>query len=111
MSAIEYFLAVLLAMATGTLLYFKLPWPVTAAMVPQTWNEYFLRLIALQDPWTYAGLTASYHVMLFTNALHRIFVFVVCLVHLHAPAEASRKATGSGRSIKLGTPRSLMPAP
>ncbi len=61
------FLAVLLAMATGTLLYFKMPWPMTAAIVPSTWNEYFLRLVAVRDPWTYAGLKASYHVMLFTT--------------------------------------------
>ena len=61
------FVAILLAMATGTLLYFKLPWPMTAAIVPQTWNEYFLRLVALRDPWTYAGLKASYHIMLFTT--------------------------------------------
>jgi hypothetical protein len=61
------FLAVLLAMVTGTLLYFKIPWPMTASRAPHTWNEYFLRLIALRDPWTYAGLKASYHVMLFTT--------------------------------------------
>src|SRR5712664_4576434 len=61
------FLAMLLAMATGTLLYLKLPWPVTGALVPQTWNEYFLRLVALRDPWTYAVLKASYNLMLFTT--------------------------------------------
>src|SRR6266849_115688 len=61
------FLAVLLALMTGTALYFKMPWPMTASLVPQTWNEYFLRLIALRDPWTYAGLKASYHIMLFTT--------------------------------------------
>ncbi|MGH9824831.1 MAG: hypothetical protein ACREDR_16500, partial [Blastocatellia bacterium] len=61
------FLAVLLALVTGTLLYFKMPWPMSTATVPQTWNEYFLRLIALRDPWTYAGLKASYQVMLFTT--------------------------------------------
>ena len=61
------FLAVLLAMVTGALLYFKMPWPMAASLVPQTWNEYFLRLIALRDPWTYAALKASYHVMLFTT--------------------------------------------
>ncbi len=61
------FLAVLLALLTGTALYFKMPWPMTAGLVPQTWNEYFLRLIALRDPWTYAGLKVSYHVMLFTT--------------------------------------------
>src|SRR5580704_4347779 len=61
------FLAVLLALVTGTALYFRMPWPMTASLVPQTWNEYFLRLIALRDPWTYAGLKASYHVMLFTT--------------------------------------------
>ena len=61
------FLAVLLAMLTGTLLYFKLPWPMTATTIPPTWDEYFLRLIALHDPWSYAGLKASYHVMLFTT--------------------------------------------
>ncbi len=61
------FLAVLLALVTGTALYFKMPWPMTASLFPQTWNEYFLRLIALRDPWTYAGLKASYHIMLFTT--------------------------------------------
>jgi hypothetical protein len=61
------FLAVLLAMVTGTLLYLKMPWPMTPAIVSQTWNEYFLRLVAVRDPWTYAALKASYHVMLFTT--------------------------------------------
>src|SRR6202045_2333532 len=61
------FLAVLLALVTGTALYFKMPWPVTASLLAQTWNDYFLRLIALRDPWTYAVLKASYHVMLFTT--------------------------------------------
>ena len=61
------FLAVLLALVTGTVLYFQMPWPMTTAMVPRTWNEYFLRLIAFRDPWTYAGLKASYHLMLFTT--------------------------------------------
>ena len=61
------FLAVLLAMLTGTLLYLRTPWPMTVAQVPENWNEYFLRLIAIRDPWTYAGLKASYYVMLFTT--------------------------------------------
>jgi TraM recognition site of TraD and TraG len=61
------FLAMLFAMATGTLLYLKMPWPMTAAMAPQTWNEYFLRLIALRDPWTYACIKTCYHVMQFTT--------------------------------------------
>ncbi|MGC2465568.1 MAG: TraM recognition domain-containing protein [Candidatus Acidiferrum sp.] len=61
------FIAVLLAMATGTVLYFKMPWPMTVSPTPHTWNEYFLRLIALRDPWAYAGLKASYQVMLFTT--------------------------------------------
>src|SRR5215469_1763832 len=61
------FVAVLLALLTGTVLSLKLPWPMTAAVAAQTWNEYFLRLIALRDPWTYAGLKASYHAMLFTT--------------------------------------------
>jgi hypothetical protein len=61
------FLAVLLALVTGTLLFLKMRWPMTSATVPQTWNEYFLRLVALRDPWTYAALKASYNVMLFTT--------------------------------------------
>ncbi len=61
------FLALLLALVTGTVLYFKLPWPMTPALAAQSWNEYFLRMIALRDPWIYAGLKASYHVMLFTT--------------------------------------------
>jgi len=61
------FLAVLLAMMTGTVLYLKLPWSLTTASAPTTWNEHFLRLIAVHDPWTYAGIKASYHAMLFTT--------------------------------------------
>ena len=61
------FLAVVLAMLTGTLLYMRMPWPMTTALVPPSWNEYFLRIVALRDPWTYAGFKASYHVMLFTT--------------------------------------------
>lgn len=41
------FLALLLTMETGMLLYFKLPWPMTTAFIPQTWSEYFPCLIAL----------------------------------------------------------------
>jgi len=61
------FIAVLFAMVTGTMLYFKMPWPMTSATAPSAWNEYFLRLIALRDPWTYAGLKVAYHAMLFTT--------------------------------------------
>jgi type IV secretory system conjugative DNA transfer VirD4/TraG family protein len=61
------FLAVLFALVTGTALHFRMPWPMTSALAPQSWNEYFLRLIALRDPWTYAALKAFYHVMLFTT--------------------------------------------
>src|SRR5260370_22647808 len=61
------FLAVLLALMTGTALYFKMPWPMTTVLAPATWNEYFLRVIAIRDPWQYAGLKASYHVMLCTT--------------------------------------------
>jgi hypothetical protein len=57
------FLAVLLAMGTGTVLYLKLPWSLSAT----TWNSHFLRLIALHDQWTYAALKSSYHIMLFTT--------------------------------------------
>lgn len=57
----------LLAIVTGTVLYFKAPWPMTGALVPQTRNEYFLRLTTFRDPWTYAGLKAPYRIMLFTT--------------------------------------------
>ena len=61
------FLAVVLALTTGTLLYFKMPWPVTADSLPQSWMDYFLRMIAVRDPWTYAVLKGSYRIMLFTT--------------------------------------------
>jgi hypothetical protein len=61
------FLAMLLATLTGTLLYLKMPWPMTGSLVPSTRNEYFLRLVALTDPWSYAALKASFHAMLFTT--------------------------------------------
>src|SRR5260370_17512217 len=60
-------LGVLVGVGTGTMLHFKMPWPMTTVAVPETWNEYFLRLIALRDPWTYATLKASYQIMLFTT--------------------------------------------
>jgi hypothetical protein len=60
------FLAVVLALVTGTVLYIKMPWPMTS-VVSSGWNEYFLRLVALRDPWTYAGLKAAYEIMLFTT--------------------------------------------
>jgi hypothetical protein len=44
------FLALLLAMLSGTLFYFKMPWPVTGALVSPTWSDYFLRLVALKTP-------------------------------------------------------------
>jgi hypothetical protein len=45
------FLAMLLATVKGTLLLFKLPWPMTGALVPPTWNEYFsLGLQAISQP-------------------------------------------------------------
>jgi TraM recognition site of TraD and TraG len=85
------FLAVLLALVTGTVLYLKLPWPMTGAMVPQTWNEYFLRLIALRDPWTYAGLKASYHVMLFTTPyIGYSFVLSALYIFTLRPRRAGR---------------------
>ena len=61
------FLAWLFSMATGTALYLWLPWPASTVSATPTWNEYFLRLIALHDPWTYAALKASYYVLLFTT--------------------------------------------
>jgi hypothetical protein len=61
------FLAVVLALVTGTVLYIKMPWPMASTVVSSSWNEYFLRLVALRDPWTYAGLKASYEIMLFTT--------------------------------------------
>ncbi len=62
------FLALVLAIVTGTLLYFKMPWPMTESLRPLTWNEYYLRVIAVRDPWTYAALKAGYRIMLFTTA-------------------------------------------
>src|SRR5258708_38806073 len=61
------FLAVVLALVTGTVLYIKMPWPIAGTLVSSSWNEYFLRLVALQDPWTYPGPKASYGIMLFTT--------------------------------------------
>jgi hypothetical protein len=85
------FLALLLAMLTGTLLYFRLPWPMAGALVPPTWNEYFLRLVALRDPWTYAGLKVSYHVMLFTTPyIGYSFLFSVFYIFTLRPRRAGK---------------------
>src|SRR5712692_6614793 len=93
------FLAVLLAMMTGTLLYFKMPWPMTTSLLPQTWNEYFLRLIALRDPWTYATLKASYHIMLFTTP-YIGFSFVLSALYIFTL-----------RPRRTGKPQPLPPYP
>ena len=61
------FLALVLAILTGTLLYFKMPWPLTESLRPLTWNDYYLRLIAAKDPWTYAALKSGYRIMLYTT--------------------------------------------
>jgi hypothetical protein len=61
------FLALVLAMVTGTLLFLKIPWPMTDSLHPPTWDEYYLRLIAVHDPWSYAALKLGYRVMQFTT--------------------------------------------
>jgi len=117
------FLAVLLALVTGTALYFKMPWPITASIVPQTWYEYYLRLIALRDPWTYAGLKACYQVMLFTTPyLGYSFLFSALYIFSLRPRRAGKPQplppypaveTRSGLSLVLGevhNPRLPIPA-
>jgi hypothetical protein len=52
------FLACLLAMATGILLYFKLPFPT---------ENVFLQLMALRAPLVYQGFFYSYNLFLFTT--------------------------------------------
>ena len=93
------FIAVVLAMVTGTVLYFRVPWPMTTAMASQTWNEYFLRLIALRDPWTYATLKASYHIMLFTTP-YIGFSFVLSALYIFTL-----------RPRRTGKPQPLPPYP
>jgi len=93
------FLAVLLALVTGTVLHFKMPWPMTTVAVPETWNEYFLRLIALRDPWTYATLKASYHIMLFTTP-YIGFSFVLSALYIFTL-----------RPRRTGKPQPLPPYP
>jgi hypothetical protein len=93
------FLAILLAMTTGTVLYLKMPWPMTSGSVPSTWTEYFLRLVALHDPWTYAGLKASYQVMLFTTP-YVGFSFLLSTLYIFTL-----------RPRRAGKPQSLPPYP
>jgi hypothetical protein len=85
------FLALLLALVTGTALYFEMPWPMTASLVPPSWNEYYLRLLALRDPWTYAGLKACYQVMLFTTPyLGYSFLFSALYIFTLRPRRAGK---------------------
>jgi len=93
------FLAIVLALVTGTLLYLKLPWPTTVSSASGTWNEYFLRLIALRDPWTYAGLKACYHLMLFTTP-YISFSFILSAAYIFTL-----------RPKRPSKPRSLPPYP
>src|ERR1700738_987914 len=93
------FLAVLLALVTGTVLHLKMPWPMTTVAVPETWNEYFLRSIALRDPWTYATLKASYHIMLFTTP-YIGFSFLLSALYIVAL-----------RPRRAGKPQALPPYP
>ena len=117
------FLAVLLALVTGTALDFEMPWPVTVALVPRDWNAYFLRLIALRDPWTYADLKASYHLMLFTTPyIGYSFLFSALYIFTLRPRRAGKPQalppypaveTRIGLSLVLGeihNPRVPIPA-
>ena len=117
------FLAVLLALVTGTALYLKMPWPGTRALIPQNWTEYFLLLVALRDPWTYASLKASYHVMLFTTPyISYSFLFSALYIFTLRPRRAGKPqplppyppvATRAGLSLVLGEihhPRLPIPA-
>ena len=93
------FLALVLAMVTGTLLYLMLPWPMTDSLHPWTWNEYYLRLIAVHDPWSYAALKAGYRVMLFTTPyIGYSFLFSALYIF-------------SLRPRRKGTPQALPPFP
>ena len=113
----------LLGMLSGTLLHFKMPWPLTAALVPRDWNEYFLRFIALRDPWTYAGLKVSYHVMLFTTPyIAYSFLFSALYIFILRPRRAGKPqplppyplvGARTGLSLVLGeihNPRLPIPA-
>src|SRR3974390_761962 len=92
------FLAILLALLTGTLLYFRLPWP-TATTISSSWNAYFLRVIAWRDPWTYAAIKASYRVMLFTTPYIE-FSFLLSALYIFTL-----------RPRRTGKPQSLPPYP
>jgi len=100
------FLAVLLAMVAGTLLYLKLPWPLAIGSTSQSWNEYFLRLVALRDPWTYAGLKAFYRVMLFTTP-YIGFSFLLSTFYIFT---LRPKRTGKPQSLPLYPPVDSRPS-
>lgn len=93
------FVALVLALATGTLLYLKMPWPMTDSPHPSTWNEYYLRLIAVHDPWSYAAFKAAYHVMLFTTPFIG-YSFLLSALYIF-----------SLRPCRKGTPQALPPFP
>ena len=93
------FVALVLALATGTLLYLKMPWPMTDSRHPSTWNEYYLRLIAVHDPWSYAAFKAGYHVMLFTTPFIG-YSFLLSALYIFS-LQPRRK----------GTPQALPPFP
>ena len=93
------FVALVLALATGTLLYLKMPWPMTDSPHPSTWNEYYLRLIAVHDPWSYAAFKAAYHVMLFTTPFIG-YSFLLSALYIF-----------SLRPCRKGTPQALPPLP
>ena len=96
---------------------------MTVALVPRDWNEYFLRLIGLRDPWTYAGLKASYHLMLFTTPyIGYSFLFSALYIFTLRPRRAGKPQalppypaveTRIGLSLVLGeihNPRVPIPA-
>jgi len=76
-----------------------MPWPMTSATAPPTWNEYFLHLIALRDPWTYAGLKVCYHAMLFTTP-YIAYSFLLSALYIFTL-----------RPRRAGKPQSLPPYP
>src|SRR5580692_1096666 len=96
------FLAVLLAPVTGTALDFEMPWardcgPGTSGLeriLPSINRS--ARSMDVCGPEGLLPFDAVHH------TLHRLFISVLCVVHLHVAAPPSRKAAGFATLSRCG---------
>jgi hypothetical protein len=87
------FLACLLAMATGILLYFRMPFPA---------GNIFLQILALRAPAIYQGTFYSYNLFLFTTPY---IAYLIVLSALYVSGLSIRRRIRAGKLPRYPDPQ------